>query len=139
MTRRTWLVADCAARGPGVLAGQRPGVLAGSLWDTSRRNHPREKTTFPSWPGPDPPGGIRIEGGCNSLGAAREGAFIDRLAGLGDPAFKVEGDGAIDGDPLAIVFAGNVNVRSCGRSALAGGETKHVTPSQPLAKPGLSI
>ena len=57
---------------------------------------------------------------------------------MGDPAFKVEGDGTIDRDPLTIVFAGNVNVRTCGLPALAGGETKHVTPFQPLAKPGFS-
>jgi hypothetical protein len=58
---------------------------------------------------------------------------------MGDPAFQIEGDGTIDWHPLTIVFAGNMDVRTCGQTALAGGETKRVTPFQPLAKPDLSF
>ena len=80
-----------------------------------------------SLPGPDQAASIRIGGRGNSLDAARERALIGGVTGMGDPAFKVEGDGAIDRHPLTIVFAGNVNVRTCGRAALAGGETQWVT------------
>ena len=91
------------------------------------------------FPSPDQAGGVRIGRGGNGLIMARERALIVGRAGMGDPAFQVEGDGTIDWDPLPIVFAGNVNVRTGGRASLAGGETQRVTPFQPLAKPGLSL
>ena len=57
---------------------------------------------------------------------------------MGDPAFQVEGNDTIDRDPLAVVFAGNVNVRAGGVATLTGGETERIAFFQPLTKPGLS-
>ena len=65
-----------------------------------------------SLPGHNQAGGVGIGGSGNGLVAAGEAALIGGSTGMYDPAFQVEEDYTIDRHPLAIVYAGNVNVRT---------------------------
>jgi len=80
-----------------------------------------------------------VAGGGYSLVAACQAALVVGCAGMDDPAFQVERKHTIHRYPLAVVFAGDVDVRTGGISTLAGGETQRIARFQHLPKPGLSL